>query len=140
MVLEQPKSSRPQSYTRAGRGRTFCIHPDLASAFSDVCPYPLPQHGLASHRMMFVDPRIMRLSFAITVLAAFTTGAQALWCCCSQLDETSKVCCGKQGQPTFYSPKCGLYNGQTCDLGGNGNFEGFKDCCAYREGIRGSCF
>ncbi|KDN39059.1 hypothetical protein RSAG8_09095, partial [Rhizoctonia solani AG-8 WAC10335] len=82
----------------------------------------------------------MRLSVVAVTLALLFGQSQALWCCCSQLDETSRECCAKQGQPTFYSPKCGLVNGQTCDLGSNGNFEEFKYCCRYREGISGSCF
>lgn len=82
----------------------------------------------------------MKLSIIPILLAIFIAESQALWCCCSQLDETSQECCGKQGQGTFYSPKCGMINGQTCDLGSTGRYEEFKDCCAYREGIRGSCF
>ncbi|ELU43036.1 hypothetical protein AG1IA_02934 [Rhizoctonia solani AG-1 IA] len=60
----------------------------------------------------------MRLKFVALALTFCAIPSHALWCCCSQVDESSKDCCHRLGKgETFYSPKCGLWNGQTCDVG-----------------------
>ncbi|KAG8714613.1 hypothetical protein FRC08_011688 [Ceratobasidium sp. 394] len=79
------------------------------------------------------------VTFVIAALFAQTT--KALWCCCG-LDKNSEACCKNvMGADTFYSPKCGLINGQTCDVGpGSDNIYEYRKCCEYREGHLADCF
>lgn len=84
----------------------------------------------------------MKFCFVATILFGLTTGANALWCCCA-LDKNSQACCQSvMGTDTFFSAKCGLINGQSCDVGGSPSLQDdYKYCCNYREGSgSGTCF
>jgi hypothetical protein len=85
----------------------------------------------------------MKLFATLVFFAGFATmGVDATWCCCA-LDKNSEACCKSvMGSDTFYAPKCGLINRQTCDIGGSPSKESdFRYCCDYREGTAsGDCF
>ncbi|KDN34680.1 hypothetical protein RSAG8_12229, partial [Rhizoctonia solani AG-8 WAC10335] len=81
----------------------------------------------------------MKFALVALTLALFAAPAQAAWCCC-EINPSSRKCCRQvMGADTFYSPKCGLISGQTCDVGSDWRKqEDYVNCCKRTRG--GICF
>ncbi|KAG8697050.1 hypothetical protein FRC08_006765 [Ceratobasidium sp. 394] len=117
--------------------------PSRRASISHHQASPLRPHLFAAlNAKLTFTLRTMQVSRLIIVTILAATGADALHCCCSGEDVGSAMCCREvMGKGTFYSPRCGLIYGQTCDVGDSrGKQEHYKNCCIGFDGKPGSCF